>query len=202
MNKYIYLYTPWREQGLSYDAKVIEQIALQYGFQSIITYRTKRKIEWNCDYIPIKKVAKKITSKDIFFSFEVLPKNNLHDISLKTQKLFHMVNYEFYDKNLFPLHQLYKQIFCKSLIGYDGCKNDGLNNIVYMPWILYNFPVYDFKPFSSNKIIKVLFNGGSGGYRERRNLEAIMELIKNYPGDDISFTIKLTKSIQRWTKMS
>ena len=98
MNKYIYLYTPWREQGLSYDAKVIEHIALQHGFQSIITYRTKRKIEWNCDYIPIKKVAKEITSKDIFFSFEVLPKNNLHDISLKTQKLFHMVNYEFYDK--------------------------------------------------------------------------------------------------------
>ena len=71
MNRYIYLYTPWREQGLSYDAKVIENIALECELIPIITYRTKRKIEWDCDYIPIKKVAKKIKPEDIFFSFEV-----------------------------------------------------------------------------------------------------------------------------------
>ena len=200
MNRYIYLYTPWREQGLSYDAKVIEKIALQYGLQSIITYRSKRKIEWDCDYIPIKKVAKVLTSKDVFFSFEVFPDKYLKDIATKTHELFHMVNYEYYDNKLLPLYQLFKQIFCKSLIGYHGCKKDGLNNIIYMPWILYNFPVYNYKPLSSNNIIKVLFNGGSGGYQERRNLESVMELIKNYQGNDVSFTIKLTKSIQRWTK--
>ena len=83
MNRYIYLYTPWREQGLSYDAKVIEKIAMQSGFKSIITYRTKRKIEWDCDYIPIKQVAKTLSSKDIFFSFEVFPEKYLHDISIK-----------------------------------------------------------------------------------------------------------------------
>ena len=49
MNRYIYLYTPWREQGLSYDAKVIENIALECGLMPVITYRTKRKIEWNCE---------------------------------------------------------------------------------------------------------------------------------------------------------
>ena len=55
MNRYLYLYTPWREQGLSYDAKVIENIALKNGFNPLITYRTKRKIERECDFIPINQ---------------------------------------------------------------------------------------------------------------------------------------------------
>ena len=200
MNRYIYLYTPWREQGLSYDAKVIENIALKCGLIPIITYRTKRKIEWDCDYVPIKKVAEKINSEDIFFSFEVFPNKYLSEISKRTSKLFHMVNYEYYDKKLLSYHQMYKEIFCKSLIGLQGCNMDGLNNIVYMPWILHNFPLYDYIPPSSTNVIKVIFNGGSGGYRERRNLKSIIELIKNYPDEDVLFTIKLTKKIQRWTK--
>ena len=199
MNRYIYLYTPWREQGLSYDAKVIENIALDCGLKPIVTYRTKRKIEWDCDYVPIKKVAEKINPGDIFFSFEVFPDKYLNEISKRTPKLFHMVNYEYYDKEHFPYHQKYKYIFCKSLIGLQGCKKDGLNNIVYMPWILHNFPLYEYIPPSSNNV-KVIFNGGSGGYKERRNLESIIELIKNYPDNDVLFTIKLTKNIQRWTK--
>ena len=200
MNRYIYLYTPWREQGLSYDAKVIENIALECGLISIITYRTKRKIEWDCDYIPIKKVAKKINPQDIFFSFEVFPNKYVNEISLRTNQLFHMVNYEYYDKDLLSYHKLYQGIFCKSLIGFQGCKKDGLNNAVYMPWILHDFPLYDYTPLSSSNIIKIIFNGGTGGYKERRNLESIIKLIKKYPYNDVLFTIKLTKNIQRWTK--
>ena len=199
MNKYIYLYTPWRDQGLSYDAKVIENIALNNGYISIITYRTKRKIEWECDFIPINEVADKISSFDIFFSFEVFPDKYLYKISKRTNQLFHMVNYEYYDKVLLPYHQMFKSIFCKSLIGFEGCKNDGLNNAVHMPWILHDFPLYDYTQLSSSNIIQVIFNGGTGGYRERRNLKSIIERIDNYPDEDVQFTIKLTTKLQRWT---
>jgi len=46
MKRHIYLYTPWREQGLSYDAKSIEQIASIQGIQPIITYHDPKKIDW------------------------------------------------------------------------------------------------------------------------------------------------------------
>ena len=53
--KNIYLYTPWCEQGLSYDAKVIEEISLKNKIKPFITYKNKRKIQWDCEFIPIKK---------------------------------------------------------------------------------------------------------------------------------------------------
>ena len=43
MNRKIFLYTPWCEQGLSYDAKAIEKIALENSLEPIITYQKKRK---------------------------------------------------------------------------------------------------------------------------------------------------------------
>ena len=69
-----------------------------------------------------------------------------------------------------------------------------------MPWILDDFSICDYVPLSSPNLIRVIFNGGTGGYKERRNLQSIIQLIRNYPDNDVQFTIKLTKKIQRWTK--
>ena len=58
----IFLYTPWCEQGLSYDAKIIEEICLKNNIKPYITYRNKRKIKWDCDFIPIRKIHNIIKS--------------------------------------------------------------------------------------------------------------------------------------------
>ena len=44
MSSRIFLYTPWCEQGLSYDAKAIEKIAIENNLEPIITFNKKRKI--------------------------------------------------------------------------------------------------------------------------------------------------------------
>ncbi len=199
MSKRVFLYTPWQEQGLSYDAKVIEQIFLDHGYQPIITYRTRKKVKWDCEFMPINSVHNNINPEDVFFSFEVFPVKHIENIKAVTDHLFHMVNYEFYEPDLNAYLNQYQKVFCKSKIALDGLKGDGLINIVYQPWILHEFPISDFRP-ASHEVIKVLFNGGTGGYKERRNLEAIVNLIQDYPGHDVQFTIKLTKKIQRWSK--
>ena len=70
MNRKIFLYTPWCEQGLSYDAKAIEKIALENSLEPIITYQKKRKIIWDCTFIPTNKLIDHIAEDDIFFCFE------------------------------------------------------------------------------------------------------------------------------------
>ena len=104
--KNIYLYTPWCEQGLSYDAKVIEEISLKNKIKPFITYKNKRKIQWDCEFIPIKKIHKIINSNDIFFCFERFPKKHLKKILNKTNHSYLMINYEYYlveENNLLKL---------------------------------------------------------------------------------------------------
>jgi len=199
MTKRIFLYTPWQEQGLSYDAKVIENLFLANGYEIIITYRTRKKIQWECEFQPISAVPKIIQPDDIFFSFEVFPVKYLPKIKGITDNIFHMVNYEFYEPDLNPLLTLCKTIFCKSRIAYEGLLSDGLNQVSYQPWILHEFPISSYRPHAAGTL-NVLFNGGTGGYKERRNLEAIIHLINDYHDNDVHFTIKLTKKIQRWSR--
>ena len=196
--KNIYLYTPWCEQGLSYDAKVIEEISLKNKIKPFITYKNKRKIEWECEFIPIKKIHKIINSNDIFFCFERFPNRYLKRILEKTNNSYLMLNYEYYSSKENYYHNLFSKIFCKSKIALDGCIKDGLNNLTYLPWILWNFPIA--KTNKCNKIINVLFNGGTGGLKDRRNFESIIHLIKNYNDPDVTFTLKFTSKIRRWTK--
>ena len=60
----VYLYTPWQEQGLSYDAKVIEKLFVMHGYEPIITYRNKKKVQWECTFLPIKEVPDHIQDGD------------------------------------------------------------------------------------------------------------------------------------------
>ena len=194
----IFLYTPWCEQGLSYDAKVIEKICLNNNITPFITYRNKRKIDWDCNFIPIRKIHKIIKTNDIFFCFERFPKRHLEKILNKINHSYLMINYEYYLSEENRYHKLFTKIFCKSKIAFQGCKNDGLQNLTYLPWILWNFPIL--QPNKCNKIVNVLFNGGTGGLNDRRNFESIIYLIKNYTDDDVIFTLKFTSKIRRWTK--
>jgi len=194
----IYLYTPWCEQGLSYDARVIEKICLDNNIKPLITYRNKRKIKWECEFISIRKIHKIINSDDIFFCFERFPKKYIKKILTQTNNSYLMLNYEYYLTEENNYHQLFKKVFCKSKIALYGCKKDGLQNLIYLPWILWDFPIL--KPKKCNKKINVLFNGGTGGLRDRRNFESVIYLIKNYTDDDVVFTLKFTSKIRRWTK--
>ena len=141
MKKNIFLFTPWCEQGLSYDAKVIEEISLKNKIKPFITYKNKRKIQWDCEFIPIKKIHKIINSNDIFFCFERFPNRYLKRILEKTNNSYLMLNYEYYSSKENYYHNLFSKIFCKSKIALDGCTKDGLNNLTYFPWILWNFPI-------------------------------------------------------------
>ena len=194
----IFLYTPWCEQGLSYDAKIIEEICLKNNIKPYITYRNKRKIKWDCDFIPIRKIHNIIKSNDIFFCFERFPKWYLKKITNKTNYSYLMINYEYYNDKENDYHKQFNKIFCKSKVAFKGCKNDGLKNSTYLPWILWNFPILH--PTKCKKIVNVLFNGGTGGLKDRRNFESIIYLIKNYSQDNVRFTLKFTSKIRRWTK--
>ena len=194
----VFLYTPWCEQGLSYDAKVIENICLKNKITPFITYRNKRKIKWDCNFIPVRKIHKLINPNDIFFCFERFPKRHLKKILNKTNHSYLMINYEYYLVEENNYHKLFTKIFCKSKIAFQGCKKDGLQNSIYLPWILWNFPIS--QPIKCNKIVNVLFNGGTGGLNDRRNFESIIYLIKNYSNNDVNFTLKFTSKIRRWTK--
>ena len=196
--KNIYLYTPWCEQGLSYDAKVIEEICSNNNIHPFITYRTKRKIQWACDFIPLRKIHTLITKDDIFFCFERFPNKYLSRILEKTEHSYFMLNYEYYTSDDNNYHMLFNKIFCKSKIAFEGCKEDGLNNLKYLPWILWNFPVAQPSPLGEN--IKVIFNGGTGGFQDRRNFASIINLLKDYSDDDVEFILKFTSDIRRWTK--
>ena len=196
--KKIFLYTPWCEQGLSYDAKVIEGICLNNKIKPCITFRTKRKIQWECDFIPIRKIHTLIQKDDIFFCFERYPHKYLNKIIEKTENLYLMINYEYYSPEENNYHKLFKKIFCKSMIAFVGCKNDGLTNLKYLPWILWNFPITE--PTLIGENIKVVFNGGTGGLQDRRNFAAIVDLINNYSDSDVEFILKFTTNIRRWTK--
>ena len=55
-NRKIILYTPWMEQGLSYDAKAVYDIAIKNNLEVYISYRTKRKIKWKQFIIIIFKI--------------------------------------------------------------------------------------------------------------------------------------------------
>ena len=198
MKNNIYLYTPWCEQGLSYDAKVIEKFAINKGINPIITFDKKRKIIWPCVFEKTKNIKNLITSNDIFFCFERIPIKIINEISEITNNIYLMINYEYYDRDLNSYYKLFKKIFCKSKYAYSQCKIDGLDNIEYMPWILWDFPISDVKDI--NEKIRVVFNGGTGGFKDRRNLEAIINLFKDYQEDDVSLTIKLTHDLRRWTK--
>ena len=123
--KNIVLYTPWCEQGLSYDAKVIEEICIENNIRPFITYRTKRKISWNCDFIPLSKVPKLIQKDDIFFCFERFPEKYLNKITEKTSNVYLMLNYEYYSTDDNEYHKLFNKIFCKSKIALEGCEEDG-----------------------------------------------------------------------------
>ena len=93
----IFLYTPWCEQGLSYDAKAIEKIAIENNLEPIITFNKKRKILWDCTFVPEKKLLEQITNKDILFCFERFPNKILHSVKSKCKAMYLMINYEYYD---------------------------------------------------------------------------------------------------------
>ena len=196
--KKIFLYTPWCEQGLSYDAKAIEKIALKNNLDVYITFDKKRKIKWPCNFVKTKNLTNEISKNDILFCFERIPQKYLNEISKITDYLYLMINYEYYDRDLLEYYKLFKTIFCKSKYAYKECKNDKLELVEYMPWILWEFPIANVKPIDGK--IKIIFNGGTGGYKDRRNLESIINLFKDYTDDNVQLTIKLTKDLRRWTK--
>ena len=198
MSRRIFLYTPWCEQGLSYDAKAIEKIAIENSLEPIITYNKKRKIKWDCTFVPINKLINNITENDIFFCFERFPLKIIKQIKEKAKAIYLMINYEYYESDYIQYYELFDVIYCKSKNAIEGCAKDGLKNHFYMPWILWNHPIKEVRPV--DKKIKVLFNGGTGGYKDRRNLASIINLLKNYTDDDIEMTIKLTKKMRSWTK--
>ena len=198
MSNKIFLYTPWCEQGLSYDAKVIEEIAIRNGLDVFITFNKKRKIQWPCKFLDINNIVDSINQGDYFFCFERIPEKQITSILEKTENIYLMINYEYYEKELVELYKKFKVVFCKSTYALNQCKIDGLNNIKYMPWILWDFPISEIKPISDK--IKIVFNGGTGGYKDRRNLQSIINLFKDYTNDNVDLTIKLTNSLRRWTK--
>ena len=198
--KKIYLYTAWCEQGLSYDAKVIEKIAKDLNIQVIITYHKKRKIVWDCEFTPIKDIRNIIQKNDIFFCFERFPRNYIQAISENCSNLYLMINYEYFEKSELKFYKLFQKIFCKSKIAYESCQSLGLKSLKYMQWILYDFPILSESKSITDDKIQVLFNGGTGGYKDRRNFGAVTELIKNYNDNDVYFTIKFTENIRRWSK--
>ena len=129
------------DQGLSYDAKCIYDLAEERGIDIYISYRTKRKIEWDCKFIQVKDIAKHISSNDIVFCFEVFPEKELSNILSKTSNIFLMVNYEYYEPKKIESYSIFKTIYVKSKIAYKGCLNDGLKNIKYLQWILSDFSI-------------------------------------------------------------
>ena len=64
-NRKIILYTPWMELGLSYDAKAVYDIAIKNNLEVYISYRTKRKIKWDCNFIPVNKISEFINENDM-----------------------------------------------------------------------------------------------------------------------------------------
>ena len=138
MSKKIYLYTPWCEQGLSYDAKVIEEIAIKNNYNPIITFDKKRKIKWPCKFVKTNKISSIINKEDVFFCFERIPHKYIKNISNFTQNIYLMINYEYYEKNLYEEYKLFKTVFCKSKEAHSNCINDGIKKALYMPWILWN----------------------------------------------------------------
>ena len=90
------------EQGLSYDAKAVYDIALKNGFDVYISYRTKRKIKWECNFIPENKLDTFLNEDDLLFCFEVFPQKHLVNITKLTAKLYLMINFEYVSSiNLF-----------------------------------------------------------------------------------------------------
>ena len=116
--KNIYLYTPWCEQGLSYDAKVIEEICSNNNIRPFITYRTKRKIQWACDFIPLRKIHTLINKDDIFFCFERFPNKYLSRILEKTEHSYLMLNYEYYTSDDNDYHMLFNKIFFRFIFRF------------------------------------------------------------------------------------
>ena len=199
MSRKIVLYTPWMEQGLSYDAKAIYDIAAKNGFDIYISYRTKRKIKWDCKFISENKLVEFLNKDDLLFCFEVFPQKQIEHLAKSLSKLYLMVNFEYYDIRLIQFYKLFKTIFVKSQFAYKECQKDGLNNIKYLQWILSDFIVNEERLLNDNEKIKVLFNGGTGGYLDRRNLESVLNLITKYPNDDVEFVIKMAGKIRRWS---
>ena len=198
MKSRLFLYTPWCEQGLSYDAKAIEKIAIENDIEPIVTFNKKRKIQWDCTFVPEKKLLNQINEEDILFCFERFPQSIINDLKNKCKAMYLMINYEYYDSSYINFYKQFDRLYCKSKIAIDGCKRDGLKNYYYMPWILWNHPIKKVNQIGEK--VKVLFNGGTGGYKDRRNLESIISLLKNYKDDDIDVTIKVTKKMRSWTK--
>ena len=199
MNRKIILYTPWREQGLSYDAKAIYDFAIENGIQPFISYEKKRKVTWPCEFIPTRKISKHLNENDIFFCFEEFPLKHMNDIFEKTIKNYIMINYEYYNPELIDYYKLFKCVFVKSKTGSNGCKKDALHNIKYLQWIISDFDISEKKLINDTQKISVLFNGGTGGRFDRRNFEAVVQLINNYKDDDVEFTIKLNSKIKKWS---
>ena len=195
----IILYTPWMDQGLSYDAKAVFDIANNFEFDIYISYRTKRKVKWDCKFVPEKELVTFLNNNDLLFCFEVFPKKQIEAVSKLDIKIFLMINFEYYNIKFIRYYKLFNFIFLKSKEAYNICKDDGLDNIDYIQWILSDFEVCQPSFIDKSKKIKVLFNGGTGGYLDRRNLESIIKLIQNYKDDDVEFTIKMAKKIRRWS---
>ena len=187
------------EQGLSYDAKAIYDIAKKNGIDAYISYRTKRKIKWDCKFIPEYELTDFMNEHDLLFCFEVFPAKQIEDISKFNTNLYLMINFEYYDIELIPFYKLFKSIFIKSKTAYEECKRDGLNNIIYLQWILSDFNINKERLINETDKVKVLFNGGTGGYLDRRNLESVIKLINNYPDEDVEFVIKMDSKIRRWS---
>ncbi len=188
------------DQGLSYDAKCIYDLAKEKGIDVYISYRTKRKIKWDCKFIQVKDIANQISCDDIIFCFEVFPEKELLNISSKTSNIYLMINYEYYESKKIRLYSFFKTIYVKSRVAYKGCLDDGLKNIKYLQWILSDFSISDERLIQKDEKVRILFNGGTGGYLDRRNLESVVKLIENYKESDVFFTIKLNSKLRRWTK--
>ena len=83
------------EQGLSYDAKAVYDIAIKNNLEVYISYRTKRKIKWDCNFIPVNKISEFINENDIIFCFEVFPEKQIDIISKFNSNLYLMINFEY-----------------------------------------------------------------------------------------------------------
>ena len=166
-NRKIILYTPWMEQGLSYDAKAIYDIAKKNNIDTYISYRTKRKIKWDCKFIPENELNNFINKNDLLFCFEVFPIKQIENLAILSSNLYLMINFEYYNIELMKLYKLFKTIFIKSKTAYQECLKDGLNNTQYLQWILSDFNIKKERLIDDNDKIKVLFNGGTGGYLDR-----------------------------------